>query len=97
MAQLGYKIALDDFIPSNDWKAFLPYISIIKFDIRLVPIPKAKLFINKLRSMKIEFLAEKVETYEEFEQAKQAGFHYFQGYFLVSLKLFSAKPCNPLF
>ncbi len=29
MAQLGYKIALDDFIPSNDWKAFLPYISII--------------------------------------------------------------------
>ncbi len=56
MAQLGYKIALDDFIPSNDWKAFLPYISIIKFDIRLVPIPKAKLFINKLRSMKIEFV-----------------------------------------
>ncbi len=61
MAQLGYKIALDDFISSNDWKAFLPFISIIKFDIRLVPIPKAKLFINKLRSMKIEYLAEKLK------------------------------------
>ncbi|ELH8887956.1 HDOD domain-containing protein [Vibrio cholerae] len=97
MAQLGYKIALDDFIPSNDWKAFLPYISIIKFDIRLVPIPKAKLFINKLRSMKIEFLAEKVETYEEFEQAKQAGFHYFQGYFFSKPEIIQRKALQPSF
>ncbi|MGC9491595.1 EAL and HDOD domain-containing protein, partial [Vibrio genomosp. F10] len=34
MARQGYKIALDDFVPSQEWKAFLPYISIIKFDIR---------------------------------------------------------------
>nr|WP_181710771.1 EAL and HDOD domain-containing protein [Vibrio tarriae] len=97
MAQLGYKIALDDFIPSNDWKAFLPYISIIKFDIRLVPIPKAKLFMNKLRTMKIEFLAEKVETYEEFEQAKLAGFHYFQGYFFSKPEIIQRKALQPSF
>nr|WP_198301253.1 EAL and HDOD domain-containing protein [Vibrio tarriae] len=97
MAQLGYKIALDDFIPSNDWKAFLPYISIIKFDIRLVPIPKAKLFMNKLRTMKIDFLAEKVETYEEFEQAKLAGFHYFQGYFFSKPEIIQRKALQPSF
>ncbi len=97
MALLGYKIALDDFIPSNEWKAFLPFISIIKFDIRLVPIPKAKLFINKLRSTKIEFLAEKVETYEEFELAKQAGFHYFQGYFFSKPEIIQRKALQPSF
>lgn len=97
MALLGYKIALDDFIPSNEWKAFLPFISIIKFDIRLVPIPKAKLFINKLRSTRIEFLAEKVETHEEFELAKQAGFHYFQGYFFSKPEIIQRKALQPSF
>ncbi len=33
----GYTIALDDFfVPSKAWKRFLPYVSIIKFDIRLI-------------------------------------------------------------
>jgi len=97
MAQYGYKIALDDFIPSNEWKAFLPYISIIKFDIRLVPIPKARLFINKLRATKILFLAEKVENYQEFEEAKAAGFHYFQGYFFSKPEIIQRKALQPSF
>jgi EAL and modified HD-GYP domain-containing signal transduction protein len=79
MATQGYRIALDDFVPSKEWQPFLPYVSFIKFDIRIVPIAKAGLFISKLRGSKIKFLAEKVETYDEFEQAKKAGFDYFQG------------------
>lgn len=70
MVQFGYKIVLDDFILSNDWKVFLFYILIIKFDICFVFILKVKFFINKLCFMKIEFLVEKVEIYEEFEQVK---------------------------
>ncbi|KOO11632.1 histidine kinase, partial [Vibrio xuii] len=38
MAALGYKFALDDFVPSKEWKAFLPYVSIIKFDIRQISL-----------------------------------------------------------
>lgn len=97
MSQLGYKIALDDFIPSNDWNPFLPYISIIKFDIRLVPILKAKLFMKKLQPSNIEFLAEKVETYEEFELAKLAGFQYFQGYFFSKPEIIQRKALQPSF
>lgn len=47
--------------------------------------------------MKIEFLAEKVETYEEFEQAKQAGFHYFQGYFFSKPEIIQRKALQPSF
>ncbi|MCG9684216.1 HDOD domain-containing protein [Vibrio sp. Isolate23] len=97
MAKMGYKIALDDFIPSKEWKAFLPYVSIIKFDIRLVPIEKARLFMMKLAGSNILFLAEKVETYEEFEQAKKAGFEYFQGYFFSKPEVLSRKALEASF
>jgi len=97
MAAAGYKIALDDFIPSKEWRAFLPYVSIIKFDIRQVPIEKARMFILRLEGSKIEFLAEKVETYEEFEQAKQAGFDYFQGYFFSKPEMITRKSLEPSF
>lgn len=95
--QAGYKIALDDFIPNRAWKPFLPYVSIIKFDIRLIPVDKAKVFMQKLAGTHIEFLAEKVETYEEFEQAKQAGFTYFQGYFFSKPELIQRKALEPDF
>ncbi|PNH89591.1 histidine kinase [Vibrio diazotrophicus] len=97
MAKQGYRIALDDFVPSKEWQPFLPYVSFIKFDIRIVPIAKAGLFISKLRGSKIKFLAEKVETYDEFEQAKKAGFDYFQGYFFSKPELIQRKALQPSF
>ncbi|CCO48345.1 putative signal transduction protein containing EAL and modified HD-GYP domains [Vibrio nigripulchritudo SOn1] len=93
--RLGYKIALDDFIPNPDWKRFLPLISIIKFDIRTVPIGKASFFIAKLKSTKIQFLAEKVETYEEFQQAKEVGFTLFQGYFFAKPEMIQHRAIEP--
>ncbi|MDG3087698.1 EAL domain-containing protein [Vibrio hannami] len=93
----GYKIALDDFVPSPEWKRFLPYIAIIKFDIRIVPIAKAAKFIARLKGTKIEFLAEKVETYEEFQEALDAGFKYFQGYFFSKPEIIQQKAIEPSF
>ncbi|MFW7523138.1 EAL and HDOD domain-containing protein [Vibrio ostreicida] len=97
MAEMGYKIALDDFIPNKEWKAFLPYIALIKFDIRLVPIEKAQMFMLGLGNSHIQFLAEKVENYEEFEQAKKAGFEYFQGYFFSKPEMLSKKSLEASF
>ncbi len=97
MSELGYKLALDDFIPSPEWKSFYPYISIIKFDIKLVSILRAKTFMRSVKKLDIEFLAEKVETHEEFNQAKAAGFHYFQGYFFSRPELIQKKSLEPSF
>ena len=93
----GYTIALDDFVPSKAWKRFLPYVSIIKFDIRLVPIAKASMFMSTMRDLDIKFLAEKVETHEEYEQAKAAGFSYFQGYFFSKPEMIQTRALNPAF
>lgn len=95
--KLGYRIALDDFVPTKAWIQFLPYISIIKFDIRMVPINKAANYIKALGQYKISFLAEKVETYEEFTQALDAGFNYFQGYFFSKPEMIKKKRLKPSF
>lgn len=93
----GYKIALDDFIPSPDWNRFLPYVDIIKLDIRQISIPKAALLIDKLKETRIRFLAEKVETYQEFDRAKNVGFELFQGYFFGKPEILEKKAIKPSF
>jgi EAL and modified HD-GYP domain-containing signal transduction protein len=95
--QQGYRFALDDFQPSLQWKRFLPYIWIIKFDIRVIPVEKAQIFIDSMNHLDIRFLAEKVETYEEFEQAKRAGFQLYQGYFFSRPELLQKKAIEPTF
>ncbi|QOV66097.1 EAL and HDOD domain-containing protein [Kosakonia pseudosacchari] len=83
MHTLGFRIALDDFEPGNQWEAFMPYVNVIKFDIRRSSREKISDYILANRELlrHAVFLAEKVETYEEFETFKKLGFHLFQGYF----------------
>lgn len=60
---------------------FFHLIDIIKFDLRSCSIGQAEQFIAKHNDFNIKYIAEKVETYEEFHLAKAAGFDFFQGYF----------------
>ena len=87
----GYKIALDDFIPTEEWRRFYNFIDIIKFDITTYPITQAAEYLKTLKNYNIRFLAEKVETYEEFNRAKECGFHYFQGYFFSKPEMIHSK------
>ena len=65
---------------------------IIKFDFRLSSPAEIRDMIAKLSSLnKIKFLAEKIETHEEFEQALEMGCSYFQGYFFDKPKVLSDK------
>ncbi|WP_312686278.1 EAL and HDOD domain-containing protein [Kosakonia sp.] len=79
----GFRVALDDFTPGSDWEKFMPYVDVIKFDIRQTSSEEIGLYIRQNRDALRHtiFLAEKVETYEEFETYKKLGFNLFQGYF----------------
>ncbi len=78
----GYHLALDDFVYRPEWSRFFNLIKLIKFDIQLTPLEKIAPLIAKIKQRKkLKILAEKVETKEEFEQAKRLGFNYFQGYY----------------
>jgi EAL and modified HD-GYP domain-containing signal transduction protein len=75
----GYRFALDDFNFGEQTRPFLPYCDYVKIDLRQVDRGSLK---SQLATMnKTKLLAEKVETREEYDFCREAGFDYFQGYF----------------
>jgi len=82
LKKLNYKIALDDFLYKPEWVRFLKLANIVKFDIMATPLKSISKLVRHLRAnTKIKLLAEKVETHEEYLEAKKLGFHFFQGYY----------------
>jgi c-di-GMP-related signal transduction protein len=81
MAGSGYTMALDDFVYSTEIEPLISMADIIKFDFRLTPKEAIHAYLKKLAANNPCLLAEKVETYEEFEAAQKMGFELFQGYF----------------
>jgi EAL and modified HD-GYP domain-containing signal transduction protein len=78
---LGYRLALDDFDFSENWEKLLPYVTYIKLDFRTSTRKQRADLMFRLRHRSICFVAEKIETQEEFREALDEGFTLFQGYF----------------
>lgn len=88
----GYRLALDDFKYHPDWNKFLKYIRLVKFDLSVMDCLQIEKQITVLRKVKhLKFLAEKVETHEQFESCKAMGFQFFQGYFFCKPEMMSTK------
>ncbi|MGB0936541.1 MAG: EAL and HDOD domain-containing protein [Colwellia sp.] len=92
----GYKLALDDYEHENVWLHFFPFIEIIKIDFRKSNAEEISQIIEVCKKFKhIKLLAEKIESYEEYEQAKSLGFTYFQGFFFAKPEMIKAKNLSP--
>lgn len=89
----GYVLALDDYIFHSpyDYQELFALVDIIKVDFLSNTVEDRKSIPKKISNKKIKFLAEKVETKEEFEEAIQAGYTYFQGYFFSRPIVVSGK------
>lgn len=91
LKEKGYLIALDDFEYTEEFDELIKYIDIIKVDFLITKGKERKEIINKIKNKNIIFLAEKVETKEEFEEAVEYGYLYFQGYFFCKPVIISGK------
>jgi EAL and modified HD-GYP domain-containing signal transduction protein len=92
----GYTLALDDYKHQSVWVHFYPYIKIIKIDIRQSRLDEIKEVLIAVKDYPhIKMLAEKVETYEEYNQMLQLGFDYFQGYFFAKPEMIKTKSLSP--
>lgn len=91
---LGYQIALDDFLLTPETQALLSVASIVKIDL-MQPFDENTISIYKDRG--IQLLAEKVEDLATFERMRKLGFELFQGYFYAkpeTQKLTSRRRTN---
>lgn len=83
LQQLGYAIGLDDFAGHPSFEPLTQIASVIKVDMRVTSKPEQERLLRSYQPRGIAMVAEKVETYAEFDWAMQAGFDYFQGYFFA--------------
>jgi c-di-GMP-related signal transduction protein len=87
----GYDLALDDFVYSKEWLPLVKSAKIIKIDFMLTSMEEIEQIVKTVAPYNCKLLAEKIETYEEFQQALRMGFKYFQGYFFAKPEILKNK------
>jgi EAL and modified HD-GYP domain-containing signal transduction protein len=94
--QDGYILALDDYIHQKVWAHFYPYIKIIKIDWQETELETIHEIKNAIKNHPhIILLAEKIETYQEYNQAVELGFALFQGFFFAKPEMIKTKSLSP--
>jgi c-di-GMP-related signal transduction protein len=79
----GYSIALDDFAGTPAVEPLVEFADVIKVDMRITSRAEQERLVKKYRPLGKKMLAEKVETHEEFQWARELGYDFFQGYFFA--------------
>ncbi len=91
----GFRIALDDFIDSRSLGPLIEIADFIKIIFRSTSFAQRRELISTLNTFKGTYLAEKVETLEEYATAKEEGFDLFQGFYFFKPALLRRRSVPP--
>lgn len=78
---LGYRVALDDYVHDARLAPLVAEADIVKVDALDLDEQGMRATAQALRRPGLTLLAEKIETRERFEMARDAGYELFQGWF----------------
>ena len=96
LRKMGYRIALDDFVGNvNELDKILPTVDMVKINFQRLDPLLIPMMVSILRRHKVRLIAEKVETPEQFKQARELGIELFQGYHFARPEVISAKRTKP--
>lgn len=87
----GYTLALDDFEYNPRYQPLIDLADIIKVDFLATKGEERRQVIEKSSKKHIKFLAEKVETIEEYSEGREIGYAYFQGYYFSKPVIVSGR------
>lgn len=90
----GYRIALDDFVIHDRLRELIRIANVVKIDVRALGREGTLDQVRRLKEFDVQLLAEKVETYDDFEFCKSLGMSLFQGYFVCQPQMLSNKPIS---
>jgi len=96
LSDLGYTLALDDYVIGSASEGFVKYAKIIKVDFINSTDEQIKAVVAKYRSKDIKFIAESIETKETYDKARAYGFDYFQGYYFSRPAVIKSTLISPL-
>jgi EAL and modified HD-GYP domain-containing signal transduction protein len=90
----GHILLLDDFVYQKELIPLIEMADIIKIDFLQTIGQQRKNIMDIIKTNynpEVKFLAEKIESYEEFKAAYQMGYDYFQGYFFTKPDTISTR------
>ena len=95
LKDMGYRLALDDFLPRPEMQPLIDIATYIKVDFRLSDAAQRKQIHRLVRGSRAILLAEKMEDQEEFDIALSEGYECFQGYFFCRPKIVADREIPP--
>ncbi|MFT2111505.1 EAL and HDOD domain-containing protein [Marinomonas sp. 2405UD68-3] len=87
----GYKLALDDFVYEPKLLPFVELATYVKLDLQSLGRDCFMQQMDALKGFKVKIIAEKIETWEEFNFCEVLGADYYQGYFFERPEVISKK------
>lgn len=94
LKNIGYTLAIDDFVEDYKFTEVVKLCDIIKVEFLGATRASIQKICTTWKKEGKLLLAEKVETREEYEWARQIGFDYFQGFFFSKPTLVKSKGIN---
>jgi EAL and modified HD-GYP domain-containing signal transduction protein len=88
--QRRFRIAIDDYVSARHDESLLQVSDIVKIDLLLEPPDRLSETVAALFRRKLEIIAEKVETREQFEHCRSLGIQGFQGFWFQRPETFVA-------
>lgn len=95
LKKMGYSLALDDFVFDKKYKELIEISDIIKIDFLNTDAYQRECIIKHHGKQRIRYLAEKIESQEDFNQAVKLGYSLFQGYYFSKPTILSSKEVPP--
>jgi EAL and modified HD-GYP domain-containing signal transduction protein len=98
LRQDGYSLALDEFLGEPTLQPLVDLAHYLKVDFTLLDADGRKRVAEKYLGNGLSLLAEKVETQNDLDEARNLGYTYFQGYFFCKPSMLETRdiPGNKL-
>jgi len=98
LKKLGYRFALDDFKWRPGIEPLIGLASYVKVDFAVTTFAERRRLLDRLNGVTVALVAERIETQDEFIEARNEGFTLIQGYYFCRPTLLKNRkvPANRL-
>jgi len=95
LKRAGYELALDDYVDGPAMEPLVALADVIKVDFLTTVPAERQAMRDRFKRRRLSLLAEKIETQEQYREARGLGYSYFQGYFFQRPEMISRKDIPP--
>ena len=87
LKQGGFVVVLDDYVVDDERAPLLPFVDVVKVDYLSTEPEQRREITDLLLGHRVAVAGKRIETQEAFDEARDLGWSFFQGYFFAEPKI----------